>query len=198
MKTWHLLVGALFAGVLGAVASRAIDGGWLGRTGPVQAALVTRARAGDAQAPLAGSQLPDLVLPDRRGTRTRLADLTRSRPALINLWASWCAPCIREMPALDAFARAQGANGVQVVGIALDTSDAVDRFLASHPVSYPVLLDSPGPADAGVRLGDVRGVLPYSVLVDARGRVLRQWVGPLQPDDLRALARESGATPTAD
>jgi len=98
------------------------------------------------------------------------------------------------MPALDAFARRQGANGVQVVGIALDDADAVRAFLRTRPVTYPILIDAPGPADAGVRLGNARGVLPYSVLVGVDGRILRRWVGPLETGDLDDWAAEASRT----
>jgi hypothetical protein len=82
------------------------------------------------------------------------------------------------MPELQRFAAAQGQAGVQVVGIALDDADAVRAFLRRIPVDYPILLDAPGPADAGVRLGNPRGVLPYSILVSAEGRLLKQRIGP--------------------
>ena len=96
----------------------------------------------------------------------------------MNLWASWCGPCIEEMPELDRFAREQGEAGVQVLGIALDDADAVRGFLQRVPVDYAIALDAPGPADAGVRLGNPRGVLPYTVLIDADGRLVRHRIGP--------------------
>ncbi len=108
---------------------------------------------------------------------------------LLNVWASWCGPCIKEMPELDRYARAQGDNGTQVVGIALDEAPAVQAFLQRIPVAYPILLDTPGPRDAGVRLGNPKGVLPYTVLLDADGRVLKQKVGPFQPGEIEAWAR---------
>ena len=74
----------------------------------------------------------------------------------------------------------ESREGVQVIGLALDTPDGVRDFIARVPVRYPILLDAPGPADASVWLGNAKGVLPYTVLVDADGRIARQKVGPFQ------------------
>jgi peroxiredoxin len=93
------------------------------------------------------------------------------------------------MPALQRFHAQQGGNGVQVVGIALDDPGAVREFLARAGVRYPILIDAPGPTDAGVRLGNPKGVLPYSVLVSADGRLLRQHLGPLADDEIAQWAR---------
>lgn len=125
-----------------------------------------------------GQPIPVLRL---RGLDDNIVELPRhyaGRPMLINLWASWCGPCIREMPELQRFSSEQGVNGIQVVGIALDDAAAVRAFLQRTPVDYPILLDTPGPADAGVSLGNPKGVLPYSVLVSADGRLLKHRIGP--------------------
>jgi thiol-disulfide isomerase/thioredoxin len=180
MKPRHVVIAAVLAGLAGVLTSLATDSSWLARTRLGQAVLQAD-RDGTAAPP---TRLPPLVLPTPGGERRDLARLVAARPAIVNLWASWCAPCIREMPALDAFARRQGANGVQVVGIALDEEEAVRSFLRARPVAYPILVDAAGPDDAGVRLGNTRGVLPYSVLVGADGRILKRWAGPLEPGEL--------------
>ena len=108
---------------------------------------------------------------------------------LINVWASWCGPCIEEMPELERFAVAQGASGVQVVGIALDDVANVREFLVQVPVSYPIMIDAAGPADAGVRLGNPKGVLPYSILISADGRLLKQRIGPFVHGEIDAWAQ---------
>lgn len=131
-----------------------------------------------------GAALPPLRLRSLDGPLVTLPADYAGRPVLINVWASWCGPCIREMPALQRFHAQQGRNGVQVVGIALDDPQAVQAFIARAGVRYPILVDVPGPADAGVRLGDPKGILPYSVLVGADGRVLRQHLGPLADDEI--------------
>ena len=125
-----------------------------------------------------GDIVPDMTLVDNEGAATRIPQAWAGKPTLVNLWATWCAPCLREMPQLQAFASEQAANGVQVVGIALDDADAVRAFTQQHRIRYHSLVDAPGPADAGVRLGNPAGVLPYSVLVSADGRVIKTKIGP--------------------
>lgn len=185
MKHGKVLLVALAAGTLGVVASLLTTGpGPLWRTEPGQrllgAAIEATAPAPPAGVTVArrGQPVPGLELHDLDGRPASFPGEHAGRPLLVNLWASWCGPCIEEMPELQRFAEAQGSGGVQVVGIALDDAAAVRDFLERVPVDYPILLDAPGPADAGVRLGNPAGVLPYSILVSADGRLLKQRIGP--------------------
>lgn len=161
-------------------------GMWAGSGWDRSSRLAVSGRMDAAPARLTvGDALPDIRLPDNHG-RLRALNEWRGRPLLINFWASWCRPCIEEMPLLDAFAAQETDNAVQVVGIALDEVVAVQRYLEATPVAYPILLDRAGPNDASVRLGNAGGVLPYSVLVNASGRVLAQKLGPFRDDELQA------------
>lgn len=139
-----------------------------------------------------GERPEPIRLPDLEGNIVELAAIAPGRPLLVNVWASWCGPCVAEMPELQGFAKTQGDDGVQVVGLALDEVDAVRAFLRQVPVGYPILLDSPGPADASVLLGNTRGLLPYSVLLDAQRRVVRQKLGPFAPGEIESWARPGG------
>jgi len=194
--TTKLLLVALAAAGLGAMV-----GLWQAGPGPLlrtelgqralQEAMSASAPKPPADLKIAerGAIVPTFTLHDLRGQAVELPRAYLGRPVLLNLWASWCGPCVREMPELDRFARAQGANGTQVVGIALDDAGAVEAFLQRTPVNYPLLIDAPGPRDAGVRLGNPKGVLPYSVLLDAQGRVVKQKIGPFMPGEIEAWAR---------
>lgn len=191
MKHGRVLLVALAAGTLGLVASLLATGpGPLWRTEAGQRLL---GAAIDATAPepppgvavaRRGDAIPVLELQDLDGRPAAFPGEHAGRPLLVNVWASWCGPCIEEMPELQRFAESQGSDGVQVVGIALDEAAAVRDFLRRVPVDYPILLDAPGPADAGVRLGNPRGVLPYSILVAADGRLLKQRIGPFAAGEI--------------
>lgn len=196
MGTRTILLVALVAGVLGVVAGLAVNGpGPLLRTELGQRAVQQAMGAVAPPTPeglavaTRGGPVPAITLPDLAGTPRTLPGDFDGRPLLVNLWASWCGPCIEEMPELDRYAAAQGRSGVQVVGIALDDQAAVEAFLERIPVRYPILLDAPGPRDAGVQLGNPRGVLPYTALVSADGRLLKQRIGPFAHGELDAWAR---------
>ncbi|KRB03579.1 thioredoxin [Lysobacter sp. Root690] len=131
-----------------------------------------------------GAAMPPLQLQALDGKPMQLPQAFAGRPILINLWASWCGPCIKEMPELNRYAQSQGATGTQVVGIALDNAEDVTAFLQRVPVGYPILLDKPGPRDAGIQLGNPKGVLPYTVLIGADGKLLKQRIGPFEAGEL--------------
>ena len=127
-----------------------------------------------------GDIVPTMTLPTTDGMQSEIPDAWAGETTLVNFWASWCAPCLKEMPELQAYAGEQSAKGAQVVGIALDDAASARSMLERLNISYANLIDAPGPADASVRLGNPAGVLPYSVLVSAEGRVLKTKIGPFE------------------
>ncbi len=130
-----------------------------------------------------GDRSPDATFIDIDGKTHRLSDW-HGRRVLLNFWASWCAPCRREMPLLNQADGRHRAGGAVVIGVAEDTRDAVRAYLREAPVGYPVLLvdaDAPG---GSLSLGNTLRVLPYSVLIGEDGRILRRKTGTFTAAEL--------------
>ena len=108
----------------------------------------------------------------------------RGRPLLVNFWATWCPPCVEELPLLNAFYRAQRARGWQLLGVAVDQPGAVRRFLQNIPVEFPVGMAGLNGTELGKSLGNTSGGLPFTVVFGADGAVVHRKLGQLKPDDL--------------
>lgn len=139
--------------------------------------------------------LPATVLADLDGKPQRL-DAWPGKVLLVNFWASWCEPCREEIPALNRLQQQYGAQGLQILGIAIDEPDAVRQFQAQVPMAYPVLLAP----DQGIRLmeqwGNRFGVLPYSVVFDRQGLLRQRHPGAISAQEAEAAVRpwlDSGA-----
>ena len=113
----------------------------------------------------------------------------RGRPLVLNFWATWCAPCVREMPTLEQFHRAQ-SKGVQVAGIALDSLAPVNAFLKQHPVSFPIGLAGIEGTELLRRLGNEQGLLPYTLVFDANGRIVQRKLGETNASELQDWAAQ--------
>ena len=109
----------------------------------------------------------------------------RNRNLLLNFWASWCPPCVDELPLLSRFYSENLANGWQVLGLAIDEPDPVKRFLAHAPVSFPVAMGGASGLELSRALGNQIGGLPFTVVLDSEGFVVHRKMGPISADDLR-------------
>lgn len=116
------------------------------------------------------------------GVHTPLATW-RGQPTLVNFWATWCPPCVEEMPMLDAFYR-QHAGACHILGLAIDQAAAVRKFLQKQGVSYPILLAGAQGLNLSKILGNEGGGLPFSVFLDASGALTHSKVGKLKAEDL--------------
>ena len=125
--------------------------------------------------------LPDITLADRDGKPTKLASFG-GRPLMVNFWATWCAPCRREIPLLNKIRMQRKAQNAEIVGVAVDFREDVLKFVAKTPLSYPLLIGE----EDGLAAAEAFGMgmaFPFSVFVDSQNRILTVKVGELHEDE---------------
>lgn len=138
-----------------------------------------------------GDAAPDFALTDFNGKPLRLADY-RGKLVLLNFWASWCGPCLEEMPRLSALQRNFGARGLQVIGVSMDDEAAPAKgLLAKRPVDYPIAL---GDEKLGERYGGILG-LPQSFLIDRHGLILARYKGEADISQIEATVKSQLSAP---
>lgn len=108
---------------------------------------------------------------------------------LVNFWATWCPPCVEELPLLDEFYRQNKAANWQLVALAVDRPAVVGNWLKARPLGFPVGVTGPGGIQLSKSLGNVAGGLPFSVLFGASGEMLQRRVGQLSAQTLAAWAQ---------
>lgn len=161
--------------ILGGVgAGAALIGGLIG-------ALALQTGNGTAQ--LLGTSFPVL----QGGTR-RVADWA-GHAVVCNFWAAWCAPCREEIPLLNAAQERYAGQGLQVVGIAVDSAANVAEFTKATTIAFPVLIAGAAAIDLMKALGNPGGALPFTVLLDRQGRLVQQKLGAYSQDELKAAVR---------
>lgn len=126
---------------------------------------------------LEGEGVPSLwqtTLNDAAGEAHALQQY-KGKPLIVNFWATWCEPCREEMPEISALA--QDMPQIAVIGLAVDEAPAVHAFSLTTPVHYPLLIAENEGMPLAERLGNDKGVLPYTVVIAANGRVVQTFFG---------------------
>lgn len=132
-----------------------------------------------------------LELPQPDGATLRTATF-RGQPLLLNFWATWCPPCIKELPEIDRFHTAMRPQGWGVIGLAVDAPTPVRGFLARQPLGFPVALAGLEGTEMSRELGNTQGALPFTVLFDASGRIVRRKLGETTLAELQGWAATLG------
>jgi thiol-disulfide isomerase/thioredoxin len=183
---------SIVASAVAVVAVLAVGAGaayWLHAAGPKDAAPGATPSAATTPAlvpaePDAVAELWHAPLTDTAGKPHGL-EAYKGRVLVVNFWASWCGPCVREMPALAELSRQYAGKGVQFIGIGVDSQQNVQSFLRKVPVDYPIFISGFGGADLARGFGNAAGGLPFTVVIDANGVVRSTKLGEVVPEELR-------------
>ncbi|WP_031434703.1 TlpA family protein disulfide reductase [Methylomarinum vadi] len=128
----------------------------------------------------------DIKLPDVKG-KMRDINEWRGKILIINFWATWCPPCLKEIPEFVKLQTELTSKNVQFIGIAIEEQEPVAEFLASHSVNYPMLIGG----DAGIalsqQLGNIVGAVPFTVIVNPTGQIVHRHPGELSKNRLLEL-----------
>jgi thiol-disulfide isomerase/thioredoxin len=124
------------------------------------------------------ARLPDFTLSDRNGKPTPVATWA-GKSLVLNFWATWCAPCRREIPLLKALSTEWAPHGVEVVGVAVDHRDQVAAYASELKIGYPILVGEEDALDLAAKFGVDSPVFPFTVFTDRRGQVVTLYVGEL-------------------
>lgn len=156
----------------------------LARTAAAAILCASLCCAADSKA--VGDMAPDFSRNDLARKPVRLTDY-RGKLVLLNFWASWCGPCLQEMPRFSGWQREYAAQGLQILGVSMDDDAApVRRLITRRPTAYPILL---GDAELGELYGGVLG-LPLTYLIDREGRIVARYQGDGDLEKMEAKIKE--------
>lgn len=151
--------------------------------GPPAAAAAAEIAAG-AKLP---EKLPDFTLGDLQGAPRSILSWP-GKSMIVNFWATWCAPCRREIPLLNELQRQHAGAGFQVVGVAIDFRDDVVKYAQEIKIEYPVLIGEQDGLDAANKVGPgIGGALPFTVFTDDQTRIVLLHLGEIDEEEARIL-----------
>jgi alkyl hydroperoxide reductase subunit AhpC len=110
---------------------------------------------------------------------------------VVNFWASWCPPCVEEMPTLDKLQQEFLQQNVLFVGIGIDSPSNIREFLSNTPVSYPIVIGGLEGSNLAKQLGNSQGALPYTIIINAKGKATYSKLGKISEDDIRSAIKSA-------
>ena len=143
--------------------------------------FTTMQSASDTAQSLPQHEMSEFTLADLDGAKHNVHEWD-GRVLVLNFWATWCPPCRRETPMFVELQEKYGAQGLQFVGIAIDKKDKVTDFIDTFGVNYPILIGTDDAIQVSKEYGNRFGALPYSVIIDRKGHIIRVQRGELTRD----------------
>ncbi len=131
--------------------------------------------------------IDSFVLDDLDGQPLDILDLHNQEPLIINFWATWCAPCRKEMPLLNNYYLTRNSDQANVLGIAIDDIDQVNSFIAELGINFPVLVGQSEAYELMQTLGNTILTLPYTILVNSEGRIIWSKSTEIKREDLEQI-----------
>lgn len=127
-----------------------------------------------------GSEAPNFALPDVQERRVRLSDF-RGKVVLLDFWATWCGPCLEELPDLKALHEKYKDKGFTIVGLSMDeeSAKAIKPFVKENEIPYPILISGGAPPEGYSVFG-----LPTAYLIDSKGKIVKNYIGYKYPAEL--------------
>lgn len=125
----------------------------------------------------------DIVTPQK--TTFKLSDYA-GKKLVINFWATWCPPCVEELPLLNQFYQEQKGNDWVVIALAIDKPASVEQFLERTALSFPIGVGGLELMTLSQKLGNLSGSLPFSMVIDSKGNVIQRKIGQVKEADLQA------------
>ena len=123
-------------------------------------------------------------LPDSQG-RDQTMSQWKGKNLIVNFWATWCAPCVQEMPELSALQTELAHGNTQILGIGIDSPSAIHEFSSKFKISYPLYVAGIGGTELSHQFGNQAGGLPFTVLIGPDGQVKKTYLGRLKINELR-------------
>jgi peroxiredoxin len=130
-------------------------------------------------------KLMSLTLPDSLGAPQKLSQW-QGKILVVNFWATWCAPCVQEMPELSALQAELGKNNVQLLGLGIDSPGNIKDFAKKYAITYPLFSAGMEGTEISRLLGNQAGGLPFTLLISTDGNIIKTYLGRLKMDELRA------------
>jgi thiol-disulfide isomerase/thioredoxin len=153
--------------------------------------FANRMGASAATAEPSAASLYDKSFPDAAGKVHAMSEL-KGHLVVVNFWATWCVPCVKEIPELSKISNGYGKK-VQFVGIGIDSADKIAEFQQKSPASYPLLVAQTDGSDLVREFGDSAGGLPFTIVIDQKGVIRDTKMGPVDEAELRQWLKSLGA-----